>query len=123
MKCRRRRRRRDSRNKPALFFFTLFSSYFMSNYPKRPKTDQNDAFKRPHSSVEDLKASSQSLSNILEILDTNIRRLDQETAEFSRQTQLSLFDRVSLYRPIVAVVLTFFLFLSRMNSSLKTTLQ
>ncbi|KAF1805943.1 Spc19-domain-containing protein, partial [Mucor lusitanicus] len=65
----------------------------MSNYPKRPKTDQNDTFKRPHSSVEDLRASTQSLSNILEILDTSIKRLDQETAEFSRQTQLSLFDR------------------------------
>ncbi|KAK4513060.1 uncharacterized protein ATC70_000098 [Mucor velutinosus] len=65
----------------------------MSTYPKRPKTDSNDTFKRPHSSVEDLEASTQSLSNILNILDTTIKSLDNETAEFSRQTQLALFDR------------------------------
>ncbi|GAN05637.1 hypothetical protein MAM1_0097d05109 [Mucor ambiguus] len=65
----------------------------MFAYPKRPKTDQDDTFKRPHSSAEDLRASTQSLSNILNILDTSIKSLDHETAEFSRQTQLALFDR------------------------------
>ncbi|KAL9552879.1 hypothetical protein MBANPS3_003553 [Mucor bainieri] len=65
----------------------------MSTYPKRPRTDDNTAFKRPHSSVEDLKACTQSLSNILDILDTTIKSLDYEAAEFSRQTQLALFDR------------------------------
>ncbi|KAL7319744.1 hypothetical protein PS15m_002842 [Mucor circinelloides] len=63
------------------------------SYPKRLRTDQDDTFKRPHSSVEDLQASAQSLSNILSILDTTIKNLDKETAEFSRQTRLSLFDR------------------------------
>ncbi|CAO3630143.1 unnamed protein product [Mucor fragilis] len=65
----------------------------MSNNTKRPKTNLDDAFKRPHSSVEDLEASTRCLSNILNILDTTIKHLDKETAEFSRQTQLALFDR------------------------------
>lgn len=40
----------------------------MSNNTKRPKTNLDDAFKRPHSSVEDLEASTRCLSNILNIV-------------------------------------------------------